>query len=218
MRSKFDQQLTTLYNSLIEMGGFVEQAIADANKALVKQDIALAKKTIAFDDEIDRKEREIESLCLRLLLLQHPVASDLRLVSAGMKIITDLERIGDHASDLSSIAIALAGKPYIKELVHIPQMAEATMKMVTESIDAFVKKDLKLARQVIAYDDVVDDLFQEVKSELIGLIKENADNGDQAMDLLMIAKYFERIGDHATNVAEWVVFSLTGTHKDIQIM
>jgi len=210
MRSKFDQQLTTLYNSLIEMGGFVEQAIADANKALVKQDIALAKKTIAFDDEIDRKEREIESLCLRLLLLQHPVASDLRLVSAGMKIITDLERIGDHASDLSSIAIALAGKPYIKELVHIPQMAEATMKMVTESIDAFVKKDLKLARQVIAYDDVVDDLFQEVKSELIGLIKENADNGDQAMDLLMIAKYFERIGDHAVNIAEWVVFSITG--------
>jgi len=218
MRSKFDEQLTTLYNSLIEMGGFVEQAIADANKALVNQDIALAKKTIAFDDEIDRKEKEIEILCLRLILLQHPVASDLRLVSAGLKIITDLERIGDHASDLSAIAISLAGKPYIKELVHIPQMATATMKMVTESIDAFVKKDLELAGQVIAYDDVVDNLFNEVKNDLIGLIKENSDNGDQAMDLLMVAKYFERIGDHATNVAEWVVFSLTGTHKDSKIM
>ena len=218
MRSKFDEQLNHLNNSLIEMCGIVEQAISDADKALIEQDTELARKIISSDDEIDNKEKEIESLCLKLILLQQPVARDLRLVSAVLKIITDLERIGDHATDISEITIMLANKKYIKKLEHIPQMAAATMKMLTESIDAFVKKDLELAKEVIAYDDVVDNLFEMVKSDLIELIHENADNGDQAIDLMMVAKYFERIGDHATNIAEWVEFSLTGTYKTSKII
>jgi len=213
MRSKFDEQLAALNDHLIEMGGMVEQAITNAKKALVEQDIELAQETIAGDDEIDRKEQEVESLCLKLLLQQQPVACDLRLVSSVLKMLTDLERIGDHASDISEITLMLADKQYIKKLEHIPQMAEATMYMVTKSIDAFVKKDIELANKVIAYDDVIDDLFVTVRNELIGLINQNSANGEQAIDLMMIAKYFERIGDHATNVAEWVIFSLTGAHE-----
>jgi len=218
MRRKFDIQLQKLNDELIEMGKIVEQSITDATKALVEQDIELAKKTIDFDDEIDDKEKEIESLCLKLILQQQPVAQDLRLISSVLKIVTDLERIGDHASDISEITLLLAGTPYIKKLEHIPQMAEATIKMVTESIDAYVKKDEALANKVIKYDDVVDSLFNTVKSELIELIKVNVANSDQAIDLMMIAKYFERIGDHATNVAEWIVFSLTGRHKESNIL
>ncbi len=218
MRSKFDEQLKQLNNTLIEMGGVVEQSIEIATKALVNQDVELAQKAISFDAVIDEKEAEIESLCLKLLLQQQPVARDLRLVSSVLKMITDLERIGDQAADISEITILLAQKPYIKKLEHIPQMAAATMKMVKESIDAFVKKDIKLAQDVIAYDDEVDSLFSIVKAELIDMIKANNDAGDEAIDLIMIAKYFERIGDHATNVAEWVVFSLTGKHKDNKIM
>ena len=218
MRTRFEEQMQLLNNSLVEMGEIVKQSIADANTALINQDIDLAKQIIASDDEVDEKEKEIESLCLKILLQQHPVAQDLRLVSSVMKITTDLERIGDHAADISEITLLLAGKPYIKKLEHIPQMAVATTKMVTESIESFVKRDLELARQVIDYDDVVDDLFVTVKKELIALIKQNADRGDQAIDLMMIAKYFERIGDHAVNVAEWVVFSLTGLHKNKRII
>ena len=218
MRSRFDEQLKELNNSLIGMAEIVKQAIANADKALIEQDTELAQSIIDSDDEIDNKEKEIESLCLKLIIRQQPVAGDLRLVSAVLKIITDLERIGDHATDISELTILLAERQYIKKLEHIPQMAAATMKMVTDSIEAFVNKDLQLARQVIAYDDEVDKLFAMVKKDLIELIKENADSGDQAIDLIMIAKYFERIGDHATNVAEWIVFSLTGAHKDSQIM
>ena len=218
MRSRFEEQLTQLNNALIEMSAIVEKSIADANKALIEQDTELAREIVAFDDEIDNKEKEIESLCLKIILQQQPVARDLRLVSSVMKIITDLERIGDHASDISELTLLLAGKQYVKKLDHIPQMAEATMKMVTKSIDAYVKKDLELAKEVIASDDIVDDLFITVKNDLIELIKESTDYGDQAIDLIMVAKYFERIGDHATNIAEWVVFSLTGTHKDSKIM
>ncbi|MCL2512810.1 MAG: phosphate signaling complex protein PhoU [Oscillospiraceae bacterium] len=218
MRLKFDEQLDRLNNLLIEMGWLVEQAIADANKALVEKDVDLAKKVIELDDEVDSREKELDSLCLRLIMQQQPVASDLRFISAILKIITNLERIGDHASDISEITISLAGKQYIKKLEHIPQMADAAIKMVTESIGAFVKKDLDLAREVIASDKFVDNLFETVKNDLILLIKEKADNGDQAIDLMMVAKYFEKIADHATNVAEWVVFSITGTHKDIKIM
>ena len=218
MRIRFDEQLTQLNNALIEMGEIVQGAIADATRALIGQDAALAKKIIASDDEIDNREKEIERLCLQVLLQQQPVARDLRLVSAILKIITDLERIGDHASDISEFTLLLAGRQYIKKLEHIQQMAAMTMKMVKESIEAFVKKDLELAGKVIADDDMVDDLFDMIKKELVELIKQNVNNGDQAIDLMMVAKYFERIGDHATNVAEWVVFSLTGTHKDSQIM
>jgi len=218
MRKKLDEQLILLDNSLIEMGKIVEKAIADTKKALIEQDTGLAEKIIASDDEIDDKEKEIESLCLKIIMQQQPVARDLRLVSAVIKMITDLERIGDHATDISEITLLLAGTPYIKKLEHISQMAESTMKMVTESIDAFVRKDIDLANEIIAYDDVVDNLFEVVKHDLIELIKKDADNGDQAIDLVMIAKYFERIGDHATNIAEWIVFALTGIYKDSKIM
>ena len=214
MRKKYLEQLEQLGNMLVEMGALIETAIAMATQALRGQDIELAKRAIAYDKEVDEKEREIESLCLKLLLQQQPVAKDLRLISAALKMITDMERIGDQAADIAEITIILAGMPYIKKLEHIPLMAEATVKMVTESIDAFVKKDLSIAESVIEYDDVVDDLFDTIKNELIELIRIDSFNSEQAVDLLMIAKYFERIGDHAENIAEWVVFSITGRHKE----
>ena len=218
MRARLEEQLALLNESLIEMGGVVIEAISEATRALIEQDTELAKHIIASDDEIDSREKEIERLCLKLILQQQPVARDLRLVSAILKIITDMERIGDHASDISELTVYLAEEPYIKNLSHIQQMAALTMRMVTDSIDAFVKRDVDLARKVIADDDVVDELFLNVKSELIALINQNASNGDQAIDLMMVTKYYERIGDHATNVAEWVEFALTGTYKDSQIM
>ncbi len=213
MRNRFDIQLEQLNNELIQMGALIENAITSAVKALVDQDKEQALQAIAFDHEVDQKEKEIENLCLKLLLQQQPVASDLRLISSALKMITDMERIGDQSADISEITILLAEGPYIKKLEHIPQMANATIKMVTDSIDAFVKKDLALAQSVVDYDDVVDDLFDKIKEELISLISQNPDNGGQAMDLIMIAKYFERIGDHATNIAEWVIFSMTGKVK-----
>lgn len=213
MRNQFDEQLSLLNNMLIEMGALIEKAITLAVQAIKEQDAELAKKAIAFDQEVDQKEKDIESLCLKLLLQQQPVAKDLRLISAALKMITDMERIGDQAADISEITKMLSGTPYVRNLDHIPQMATATVKMVTESIDAFVKKDLQLAQAVIDYDDVVDDLFDTIKFDLIELIKEDNSKGEQAIDLLMIAKYFERIGDHAVNIAEWVVFSITGKHE-----
>lgn len=213
MRNRFDRQLCTLNDELIEMGSMIEKAIETAVKALVNQDIDLAKSAIEADDEIDRQERIIENLCLKLLLQQQPVARDLRLISAALKMITDMERIGDHASDISEITIALSEQPYIKKLEHIQQMAKETMVMLVGSIEAFVNKDLDKANAVIRQDDVVDNLFDKVKSELIQMIHENAEMGEQAADLLMAAKYLERIGDHATNISEWVIFSITGEHK-----
>ncbi len=213
MRNKFDEQLLILNNELIEMGALIESAIDKALEALMNQSTDIAKETIAFDQEINEKERVIEGLCLKLLLKQQPVARDLRLISSALKMITDMERIGDHAADISEITLMLVEKPYIKKLEHIPKMAKAAIKMVNDSIDAFVKKDLELARSVIAYDDVVDELFDLIKNHLINLIREDVENGQQAIDLVMIAKYFERIGDHAVNIAEWVVFSITGEHK-----
>lgn len=212
MRNRFDKQLCTLNDELIEMGSMIEQSIETAIKGLVTQDVALAEQAIESDEEIDRQERSIESLCLKLLLQQQPVAKDLRLISAALKMITDMERIGDQAADISEITIALANKPYIKKLEHIQQMAKETMVMLVESIEAFVNKDLDKANRVIAHDDTVDELFQIVKEELIGIIHENVDSGEQATDLLMVAKYLERIGDHATNISEWVIFSITGEH------
>ena len=212
MRNKFDRQLAKLHDMLIDMGAMIEKSITFAIHALVQQDEAMAKQAIAFDNDIDQMEKEIEAHCLRLLLQQQPVAKDLRIISAALKMITDMERIGDQAADISEIALFLIDETYIKKLEHIPMMAAATSKMVTESIDAYVKMDLVLAQQVIDYDDVVDDLFDNVKNDLIELIQKDKANGPQAIDLIMIAKYFERIGDHATNIAEWVVFSITGKH------
>jgi phosphate transport system protein len=212
MRNTFDEQLAALNNMLIEMGALIEQAIQQAITALEKQDTELAKQVIIFDDRIDQKERDVEALCLKLLLRQQPVASDLRLISSVLKMITDMERIGDHASDISEITLILAKFPDFKILEHVPQMAEVTTKMVTQSIDAFVKKDLELAQTVIKSDDIVDELFMTVRKEWMQFVRDEHANGEQAADLLMIAKYFERIGDHAVNIAEWVIFSITGEH------
>lgn len=214
MRNRFDRQLVQLNNELIEMGGMIEKAISDTVKALVNQDIELASNVIEYDEEIDHQECEIEQLCLKLLLQQQPVAKDLRLISAALKMITDMERIGDHATDISEITIELSKESYIKKLDHIQQMAKETMVMLVQSVEAFVNKDMDKARTVIVHDDVVDDLFNKVKAELIAMIHEDVNAGEQASDLLMAAKYFERIGDHATNISEWVIFSITGQHPD----
>ncbi len=214
MRSQFEDQLQLLNTSLLEMAALVQDAITKATDALVRQNPQAAQKIIQGDALVDAKEKEIENLCLKLLLHQQPVAKDLRLISSALKMITDLERIGDQAADISELTVYLSQDEYIKKLEHIPQMAKATLKMVTESIDAYVQKDVELARAVIAYDDVVDDLFLCIKRDLIALIHQDERNGEQAMDLIMVAKYFERIGDHATNIAEWAVFSITGKHVE----
>ena len=210
MRAKFEEQLARLNAMLIEMGGLIEASIAASVEALQNQDIELARKTITLDCDIDQMERDIDSLCMKLLLQQQPVARDLRLVSSAMKMSSDMERIGDHAEDIAELTIAMAGTPYIKKLEHIPQMAEATIRMVTQSVDAFVRKDLALAKSVIDYDDMVDNLFTAIKYDLIDMIHQDSANGSQAMDLYMVAKYFERIGDHAASIAKWVVYSITG--------
>ena len=206
MRIRFDEQLKQLNKEMINMGTMIEESIGDAVKALMKQDVELAQKVMAGDEEIDRTERKIEDLCLRLLLQQQPVARDLRNISAALKMVTDMERIGDHATDISELAIVLSEKTYVKKLDHIEEMARETMVMLIQSLEAYVEKDLDKAQKVIAHDD----LLEEVKQELIELIRDHADEGEQAVDLLMVTKYFERIGDHATNIAEWVIFSITG--------
>ena len=213
MRNRFDRQLEQLNTEMTEMGAMIEQAIETAVTALVTQDVEKAKKAIEADDEIDRQEREIESLCLKLLLQQQPGAKDLRQISSALKMITDMERIGDHAADISEITIALSDQAYIKKLEHIQEMAKETMQMLIRAVDAFVEKDKEKAEAVIKQDDVVDELFAKVKKDLIALIYENPENGEQAADLLMVAKYFERIGDHATNISEWVIFSIIGKHE-----
>jgi phosphate transport system protein len=212
MRNKFDEQLAFLNKELISMGALCENVIASAAKALFEGNIKLAHEAIEIDKQIDQKEREIEALCLKLLLQQQPVARDLRLISAALKMITDMERIGDQAADICEI-IAMEQIRTNGDSLHIAEMARATIKMVTESVDAFVKHDLALAQVVVDYDDTVDDLFNQVKNELIDMIRADAPCGEYVVDLLMIAKYFERIGDHAVNVAEWVAFSITGEHK-----
>ena len=214
MRNSFDMQLRKLNNELIEMGSLIETAIARAYKGLINQNIEIAKENVEFDREIDQKEKEVENICLKLLLQQQPVASDLRLISSAIKMITDMERIGDQASDISELTILMSKTQYIKRLDHIEQMAKATIEMVTTSVDAFVKRDLELARSVFARDDIVDNLFVTIKNDLIELIREDVNNGEQAIDLIMVAKYFERIGDHAVNLADWVIFSIVGHHEE----
>ena len=213
MRNRFDEQLAQLKKELIEMGALCEEVIAKASEALTRGDVALAAKVAPLDGQIDRKERDIEALCLRLLLQQQPVARDLRKISATLKMITDMERIGDQAEDIAEIVTFLKGRTGQNDDL-LREMARSTIKMVTESVDAFVKHDIMLAEKVVAYDDVVDNYFEQVKDELIARIAENPDDGEYALDLLMIAKYFERIGDHAVNIAEWVIFSVTGVHKE----
>lgn len=212
IRSRFDEQLELLNRELIEMGALCEQAISMAARALMSGDTKLAAQIAPLDGEIDQMERDVESRCLKLLLQQQPVAKDLRQVSAALKMVTDMERIGDQASDIAEIIGFLHGRGG-EDCAFIGQMGEATIRMVSGSIDAFVRRDTKLADEVIAHDDIVDAYFLKVKTALIQYIAASPDDGEYALDLLMIAKYFERIGDHAVNIAEWVLFSVTGVHK-----
>ncbi len=217
MRNKFDRQLDTLNSELIKMGAMCEEAIATSVSAALDgvqkpkgaSEEELIERTQAIENEIDRLERSIEGLCMRLLLQQQPVATDLRTISSAPKMISDMERIGDQASDIALLSKYVSDSN-IQQKIHIKEMAKAVINMVTESVDSFVKKDLELAQKVMADDDIVDSLFDKVKNELIGLIGENTDCGEVCMDLLMVAKYFERIGDHAVNIAEWVEYSITG--------
>ena len=217
MRNRFDNQLAELNKELISMGALCENAIASAVKSLLESNTRLAASAIRIDHEIDPKEREIESMCLKLLLQQQPVARDLREISAALKMISDLERIGDQAADIAELT-RFVQVPEGTGAPHIADMARAVIAMVTDSVDSFVKRDLDLARAVCKADDKVDALFQQVKEELIALISADAANGEQGLELMMVAKYRERIGDHATNVAEWVVFSITGQHKNERVL
>lgn len=212
MRSKFDRDLETLNTQLIAMGGLIESAIRQAVGALLHREEATAREALLFDREVDRKEVEIESLCLRLLLQQQPVARDLRVISAALKMITDMERIGDQAGDIAEITLRLPANLELHRVDHIRSMANAATGMVKSAIDAFVARDLGMAQQVSESDDQVDQLFLEVRDDLVRIVQEGGDV-ETAIDLLMIAKYFERIGDHAVNIAEWVVYSITGEHK-----
>ena len=211
MRSYFDEQLALLNRELIEMGALCEEVIAAAAKALMEGDTNLAAQVKPRAAGIDQKERDIESLCLKLLLQQQPVARDLRQISAALKMITDMERIGDQAEDIAEIIGFLNGHSG-EECAFVGHMARAAISMVTGSVDAYVRRDVTLARQVIQRDDIVDEDFRKVKATLIDWIARRPDDGEYALDLLMIAKYFERIGDHATNIAGWVVFAVTGAH------
>ena len=215
MRSNFDRQLSELSRSLIEMGAMCEEIIALATKALTDGDVALAKRVDALGADIDRMERTIENMCLRLLLQQQPVARDLRQISAALKMITDMERIGDQAEEIAALVRFLDGRGAGNDEL-ICEMARRVVNMVTESVDAYVKYDIMLAEKVIADDDAVDACFMQVKSELIEAIAKRPADGETDLDLLMIAKYFERIADHAVNIAEWVIFAVTGAHKGEQ--
>ena len=211
MRNRFDQQLERLHVEMIQMGALCEDAIAAAAEALIRGDEALARYAQEAEREIDQKEREVESLCLKLLLQQQPVAKDLREISSALKMISDLERIGDQAADIAELT-RFARVPEGSGRVHIGEMARVVIRMVTDSVDSFVKGDLDLARAVRAQDDQVDALFDQIKKELIALIAVDAASGELWLDLIMVAKYLERIGDHATNVAEWVEYGITGIH------
>ncbi len=212
MRNRFDSQLEILNNGIIEMGAMVEESLNSSIEALLKFNKSLAQKVIAGDKEIDQKMKDIETLCLRLLLSQQPVARDLRLISASLKMVSDLERIGDQAADIAEIIFEASerdGSP--ARLAAIPPMGAATVKMLTQSVDAFVRKDLKLAHRVIDSDDEVDALFTSAKKELVASIRNNSNDAESAINSVMVAKYLERIGDHASNVAGWVIFAETGT-------
>ena len=215
MRELYTQQLTTMKTRLIQMGAMCEDAISCSVKGMLHGDAELLKKVESTELDINQMEREIERLCMRLLLMQQPVASDLRSVSSALKIISDLERIGDQAEDIAEIITYMDCECANSTLLR--EMAKDTIKMVTESVDAYVRRDTELAKLVIAEDDIVDDYFAKVKKELIAQIAENPAGGEQTLDFLMIAKYFERIGDHAVNIAKWVIFSVTGVHKNSEI-
>lgn len=213
MRSKFDEQLGKLNNEMIDMGNLIISNITSAIRAMKNKDRELALKIMRKDAEVDSAQKRIESTCFNLLIQQQPVARDLRTVTAAMKMVTDMERIGDHAADISEITVHLGDTSHIEKYEHISRMAAETTMMLSRSIEAYVERDTVKAEEVIAHDDVVDNLFNDAKSDVIDLIRTSPEAGIEATDLLMIAKYFERIGDHATNIAEWVIYSLRTTEK-----
>lgn len=218
MRSNFDTQLKELNLEMLKMAGEVENIINMTTTALVKNNKTLAQEAVEYDYQINDIERQIERRCLKLLLQQQPVATDLRRISAALKMITDMERIGDQAADISELTLRLEGQHDTENLKLVVQMCDETTRMVTMAINAYVSNDSTLAQKVIDLDDIVDDLFNKTKDRLIELISSHREIGEHAIDMLMIAKYFERIGDHAVNIAEWVLFSITGYHKNEQIM
>lgn len=211
MREHFEEELSKLSNALVEMGALCEDAISCAVKYLLKNDAQMKKNAAEAEKQIDQKEREIETMCMRLLIQQQPVATDFRLITSALKMISDMERIGDQALDIAEIAEYVTDD--IKSKINIKEMAETTVKMVMNSVDSYVRKDIDIANSVIGLDDTVDALFDKAKSELINVIRTENENAEGLLDLLMVAKYFERIGDHAENIAEWVIFAVTGNHK-----
>lgn len=217
-RNEFDRELEDLHLEMIRMGGLIEEAIDRSITALEKRDRELAETVIENDRKIDDLDHAIEARCLSLLLRQQPVATDLRAISTALKMVTDMERIGDHAADIADLSLRFDDSPFIKTLEHIPLMARIASSMVKDSINAFVKNDAEFAGQIIQRDDEVDKLFETVKQEIISILAHSTESVDQAVDFLMIAKYLERIGDHAVNICGWVIFSVTGRHKDTKIL
>ena len=215
MRSRFDEQLRELNKEMIDMGRMIVQSIAMAIEALTDKDDILAKRIMERDDQVDHAQKKIENICFNLLIQQQPVARDLRTVTAAMKMVTDMERIGDHAADISEMTILMGKESPIDKFQHINKMASETVIMLNHSIEAYVERNKEKAKEVIEHDNVVDQLFDEVKKDIINLIQKDSGDGEEALDLLMVAKYFERIGDHAVNIAEWVIFSVTGVHKEV---
>lgn len=211
MREHFEEELSKLSNALVEMGALCEDAISCAVKYLLKNDAQMKENAAEAEKQIDQKEREIETMCMRLLIQQQPVATDFRMITSALKMISDMERIGDQALDIAEIAEYVTDD--IKSKINIKEMAETTVKMVMNSVDSYVRKDIGIANSVIGLDDTVDALFDKAKSELINVIRTENENAEGLLDLLMVAKYFERIGDHAENIAEWVIFAVTGNHK-----
>ena len=213
IRKIFEEELAELKTQLVEMCRLTEQMISDAITALVNKDRELGKSIGVMDKRVDEYEMAIEKKCMRILLKQQPVAKDFREVSTALKMITDIERFGDQAADIGELVYSMPGEKYIKELTHTKAMGNLAIKMVRESVNSFINNDAKLADEVIALDDQMDELFDTVKTELIELIKKDGSNGDQGIELMMVAKYLERIGDHAVNVAEWTKYNETGVHQ-----
>lgn len=211
MRSKFDEQLAELNKEMINMGMMIERSISKAIEALNNKDETMAKEIMEGDSRIDQAQKKIENICFNLLIQQQPVASDLRTITAAMKMVTDMERIGDHAADISEMTIFMGKNSNVDEFEHIRRMASETVYMLNHSVEAYVEKNRAKAKEVIEHDDVVDGLFDDVKKDIINMIRSNPTEGEEVTDLLMVAKYFERIGDHATNIAEWVIFALKKT-------
>ena len=210
MRTKFDEQLRQLGMEMTHMRNLIEKNIQDAVQALLSQDTETARRIMAEDELVDQEQKKIENICFQLLIQQQPVARDLRTITAALKMVTDMERIGDHAADISELTIAMAPVPYPLRGENIRKMAGETIVMLLDAVNSYVNKDIEKAHSVIAHDDIVDNYFVKVKADLIEVIRENPEYGEHAADLLLVNKYLERIGDHATNIAEWVIFALNG--------